>query len=180
MNFPIVKKVAAGTIADQLQSVQPDLNGPPVRRTYKNHMGSTVTEYMSGSRSIHSYESTNLYGDYGHAFLRGYFVVDENGTMIFMGDERYEEIRSKCIPYWKILKQLQETFKGYNVEPSRGQRLAVNDKIMKGFLFHPGMLRTTENMDIEAEIEKTVEFIAKEIQIDIDRGRIVKGEYGVE
>ncbi len=58
--------------------------------------------------------------------------------------------------------------------------MAVNDKIMKGFLFHPDMLRLRENMDIEAEIERTVEFIANEIQIDIDRGRIKKGEYGTE
>jgi hypothetical protein len=42
------------------------------------------------------------------------------------------------------------------------------------------MLRIRENSDVEKEIQETVDFISSEIQLDIDRGRIVKGEYGVE
>jgi hypothetical protein len=180
LGLPKVKKIEADSLASQLQSVQPIMGGPPIKRKYKDHMGNDVIEYESGRRSMYSYSSTHLYGDWGHSFGRGFFVVDETGNMVFAGDERYNELVEKGQPYWKILKALQEKFPEYRIEPSRGERLAVNDKIIKGFLFHPGMLRIRENSDVEKEIQETVDFISSEIQLDIDRGRIVKGEYGAE
>ena len=174
MQFPKVKNIAATMIADQITSVQPAVGPPPIR-TYKDHMGNDVSEWESGGRTIHSYSSTHLYGDYGHSFGRGFFVVDENGVMVFAGEERYNELVEKCRPYWQVLKGLQERFPGYRVEPSRGERLSVNDKIIKGISFYPGMLRKTD----DKHVQESIDVIANEIQIDIDRGRIVKGEYGI-
>ena len=182
LKFPIVKQVAATTIADQIRGFQPSMEPQPIKRKYRNHMGDHVTEYESGRISVHSYESVHLYGSYGHSFGQGYFIVDESGGMVFASQdpEQYNSLGEKCRPFWRILKGLQERFPGYRVEMSRGERLAVNDKIMKGFLFYPGMLRLREGMDVEAEIQKEIDFITNEIQLDIDRGRIVKGEYGTE
>jgi len=177
MNFPIVKNIQGTTIADSIQSVQPSLDyHRPLKRKYKNHMGDDVIEYDNGFKSTYSYHSTNLYGEYGHSFGRGFFIVDESGDMIFAGDERYNELAEKCMPFWKIHKALQERFPGYSVSMSRGERLAVNDKIIKGITYYPGMLRDNS----EEHINGTIECITKEIQIDIDNGRIVKGEYGID
>jgi hypothetical protein len=182
IEFPVIKNVQAATIADSIKGVQPSLESPPIKRKYQDHMGNQVTEFESGGTTTHCYSSTHLYGDYGHAFGMGYFIVNESGEMIFASrdPEQYNTLSEKCRPFWKILKGLQERFPGYRVGMSRGERLAVNDKIMKGFLFYPGMLRLREGMDVEAEIQKEIEFVANEIQLDIDRGRIVKGEYGAE
>jgi hypothetical protein len=180
LGLPKVKKIEAGSLASQLQSVQPIMEGPPIKRKYKDHMGNDVIEYESGGRRMYSYSPTHLYGDYGHSFHKGFFIVDETGNMVFAGEARYNELIEKCQSYWRILKALQEKFHGYRIEPSRGERLAVNDKIIKGFLFYPGMLRIRENSDVEKMIQETVDFISSEIQLDIDRGRIVKGEYGAE
>jgi hypothetical protein len=38
MQFPIVKKMPVGSIADQIVGVQPKIGPPPIR-TYKDHMG---------------------------------------------------------------------------------------------------------------------------------------------
>ena len=171
MKFPISKQIGTKTIADELISVTPSLDGPPIKETYKDHMGNDVTVYENGGITTHSYASTHLYGDYGHSFLKGFFVVDENGQMLFHGDERYNEVAKKCRPYWQVLKGLKESFKEYQVEPSRGDRLAVNDKIIKGILIHPGM----RMISVESEIESISNFI----QEDINKGRIVKGKYGV-
>ena len=181
IQFPVVKNVHATTIADQIQGFQPSTESPSIKRKYQDHMGNQVTEFESGGTTTHCYSSTHLYGDYGHAFGMGYYIVNESGEMVFSSrdPEQYNALAEKCRPFWKVLKGLQERFPGYRVEMSRGERLAVNDKIIKGFLFYPGMLRLREGMDIEAEIQKQIEFIANEIQLDIDRGRIVKGEYGV-
>lgn len=182
MKLPIIKNIQATTIADQIVSVEPSAENRPIKRQYKDHMGDDVIEYESGACTTYSYSSTHLYGSYGHSFGMGYFIINESGEMVFASQdpEQYNSLAEKCRPFWKILKGLQEKFPGYRVEMSRGERLAVNDKIMKGFLFYPGMLRLREWMDVEAEIQKEVEFISNEIQIDIDRGRIVKGQYGAE
>lgn len=181
IQFPIVKNISATTVADQIQGIQPSMDSPPIKRKYQDHMGNQVTEFESGGRSIHSYSSTHLYGDYGHAFVMGDFIVNESREIVFASQdpEQYNALSEKCRPFWKVLKGLRERFPGYRVEMSRGERLSVNDKIIKGFLFYPKMIRLREGMDVEAEIQKHIEFIANEIQIDIDRGRIVKGEYGV-
>jgi hypothetical protein len=182
LSFPVVKKIAATRIADSIIGVQPIMESPPIKRRYQDHMGDHVTEYESGRRTVHSYESVHLYGSYGHSFVFGYFIVNESGETIFASrdPEQYNTLAEKCRPFWKILEGLQERFPGYQVEMSRGERLAVNDKIIKGFLFYPEMLRLREGMDVEIEIQKEIDFIANEIQLDIDRGRIIKGEYGAE
>lgn len=172
MKFPIVKKIDSKTIGDEIIPVKPSMEVSPVKEKYQDHMGNHVTVYENGGKSISSYSSTHLFGDYGHSFGRGFFVVDENGQMLFRGDEMYYEVVEKCRPYWSILKGLQEKFKGYRVEPSRGERLAVNDKIIKGILFYPGMRMV-------GSIESEIESISNFIQSDIDKGRIVKGKYGV-
>jgi hypothetical protein len=173
MQFPIVKNMPVGTIADQIVGVQPSMESPPIKRQYRNHMGDHVTEYESGSRTVHSYESVHLYGSYGHSFGQGYFIVNESGEMVFASQdpEQYNALAEKCQPFWKILKGLQERFPDYRVETSRGERLAVNDKIIKGILVYPGMRMKS--------VEETIEGISEFIQKDIDRGRIIKGEYGV-
>jgi hypothetical protein len=175
MEFPKVKNISPTFIGNSIASVQPKI-GPPPSKTYKDHMGNDVSEWEDGGRTIHSYTSDLLYGDYGHSFGRGFFVVDESGNMIFFGEKRYDEIVEKCRSYWKILKGIQENFQGYRVEPSRGERLSVNDKIIKEFSFYPGMLTKTTG----EYIEEVIKFISEEIQRDIDRGRIIKGEYGAE
>ena len=174
MQFPIVKNMPVGSIADQIVGVQPKIGPPPIR-TYKDHMGNDVSEWENGSRSIHSYSSTHLYGDYGHAFGMGYFIVNEAGEMVFVSrdPEQYNTLAEKCRPFWQVLKGLQERFPGYRVEKSRGERLAVNDKIIKGILLYPGMRMV-------GSIESEIESIANFIQSDIDKGRIKKGEYGTE
>lgn len=180
--FQIIKNIQATTIADQIKPLQPLVEYRPIKRQYKDHMGCDVIEYESGDVSIYSYNDIHLYGSYGHSFGMGYFIVNESGEMVFASQdpEQYNSLAEKCRPFWKILNGLQEKFPGYRVEMSRGERLAVNDKIIKGFLFYPGMIRIRKGMDVEAELQKEIEFIANQIQINIDRGRIVKGEYGVE
>jgi hypothetical protein len=148
------------------------MDSPKIKESYKDHMGNDVTVYENGSRTAHSYSSTHLYGDYGHAFLHGFFVVDENGEMVFFGDKRYDELVEFCRPYWQVLKGLQERFRGYSVEPSRNNRIAVNDKIIKDIEFFPGM-----NIIL---VENTIDEIGEAIQRDIDRGRISKDQYGIE
>jgi hypothetical protein len=180
LSFPVPKNVAATTIADRIIGVQPIMESPVIKRQYQDHMGDTVIEYEGGGISRYSYSSTHLYGDYGHSFGFGYFIVNETGEMVFASQdpEQYNALSEKCQPFWKVLKGLQERFPDYRVEMSRGERLAVNDKIIKGFLFYPGMLHLPKGMDVEIGIQKEMDFIANEIQLDIDRGRIVKGEYG--
>jgi hypothetical protein len=142
-----------------------------IKDQYKNHMGDDVTVHASGSITTHSYSSYHLHGEYGHSFGSGFYVVDEKGEMVFAGEDGYNKLVEKCRPYWQVLKGLQERFKGYRVEPSRGERIAVNDKIIKGISFYPGMRMVSVDDEIEA--------IGKFIQLDIDRGRIVINEYGV-
>lgn len=169
--FPKVSNAQTKTIADEIEPVVPRMDSPPILETYKDHMGNNVTVYENGSRTIHSYDSTHLYGESGHSFGRGFYVVNGNGEMVFANEEGYNELVEKCRPYWQVLKGLQEKFKGYRVEPSRGDRLTVNDKIIKGILVYPGMRMKS--------VESVIEGIAEFIQSDIDKGRIVKGKYGI-
>ncbi len=179
INLPSITGHVATTISEQLISVLPEA-GPQPLRTYEDHMGNTVTEYVSGGRTTHSYSSTHLYGEYGHSFLKGFYVVDENGEMVFAGEERYDELVEKCRPFWKLHSAIKEKFPDYQVEMSRGDRLSVNDKIIKGVTFYPGMFRLRENSEIEHIIQEHLDFITNEIQIDINKGRIKKGEYGTK
>jgi hypothetical protein len=172
MKFPIVKNVQAQTIADQIQGVTPRMDVPSIKESYKDHMGNDVTVYEKGGRTIHSYSSTHLYGDYGHSFGHGFFIIDQNGEMVFTNDERYNELVEICRSYWQVLNGLQKRFKGYNVEPSRNNRIAVNDKIIKDIEFFPEMSITL--------VENSIEEIGDVIQKDIDSGRIRKDQYGAE
>ena len=171
MNFPIVKNVSAKTISSELQAVSSKMDGPAIKESYKDHMGNDVTVYENGSRTIHSYSSTHLHGEYGHSFGQGFYIVNESGERVFMGSEEYEDLAEICRPYWKLLKGLQEAFKGNRVEPSRGSRIAINDKIIEGLEVYPGMGMGSVDFWIEA--------ISFYIQKDINNGRIVKGKYGV-
>jgi hypothetical protein len=171
MKFPKVKNTTARSISDDIQGIQPS-EGPSILKTYKDHMGNHVTVFENGRTMTHSYSSTQLYGGYGHSFGQGYFIVDENGEMVFAGDERYDELMEKCRDYWKVMRGLKERFPEYQVEASRGERLSVNDKIIKGILVYPGMR-------MAASVEAVINSIAEFIQNDIDNGRIVKGEYGI-
>jgi uncharacterized protein Veg len=172
MKFPIVKNVQATTIADQIQGVTPRMDAPKIKESYKDHMGNDVTVYENGGRTVHSYSSTHLYGDYGHSFGHGFFVVDQNDEMVFARNERYNELVEICRPYWQVLKGLQDRFKDYRVESSRNNSIAVNDKIIKDIEFFPGMIINL--------VENSIEEIGEAIQRDIDRGRISKDQYGIE
>ena len=175
-NFPIVKNISPKTIGLELPSVQPAAE-PPVKERYTDIHGNTVTVYMSGFKSSIG-SGKILYGDYGHMMLKGMYIVNENLEYVFRGEspEEYNRILSECNNYHLILKGLQEKFKQPNflVQPCQGDRLAVNDKIIKALLFYPKM-RMIEN-SIEAEIK----MISREIEIDIESGRIVAGKFGIE
>jgi hypothetical protein len=172
MNFPIIKNVSAKSIASEIIPISPRMEGPKIRESYKDHMGNNVTVYENGSRTIHSYNPTHLYGDYGHAFGQGFFIIDESGKMVFAGDEEYNDLANKCRSYWQLLKGLQEKFNEYKVQASRGNRIAVNDKIIKDLKVYPGMEMSS--------VEFWIDAISFYIQADIDKGRIVKGQYGIE
>ena len=139
------------------------MEAPEVKKSYQDHMGNHVIEYASGVRSIHSTEDGLLYGDYGHSFHQGFFVVNQQGEMVYAKDAEYPQIVEKCRPYWKVLRELQKAFPGYRIEPSRGERLSVNDKIIKGVLLYPGMR-------MSGTLEETVEFIKQEIHSRIFMG----------
>lgn len=171
MNFPIIKNVHAKSIASEIQSVSPRMDGPAIKETYTDHMGDVVTVYENGGRTTHSYNQTHLFGEYGHSFGQGYFIVNKDGKMVFVGDEEYNDLANLCRPYWQLIKGLQEAFKGYRVEPSSGSRIAVNDKIIKDLKVYPGMEMSS--------VEFWIDAISFYIQADIDKGRIVKGKYGI-
>lgn len=114
-----------------------------------------------------------LFGDRGHAYMNGWFVVDKDKNQIYNGDPGYDELVEKCKSMWEVLDGLQKNFPEYNVERGRGDRLFVNDKMIKGILIYPGMRM------VQGSLEEEIKSISEFIQNDINNKRIIKGKYGI-
>jgi hypothetical protein len=172
--FPIARNVNARTIADSLESVTPKAPGK-IKEQYENHWGETVTKYEGSMFSnITSNESHLMFGDRGHAFGFGYYVVNERGEMVYSSSEEYAELVEKCSKYWEAMEILRRKYKlpDYSVERGRGNRLVVNDKIIYGILIHPGSFGS----GIITFLDTAFDLIDKEIE----SGRIKPGVYGRE
>jgi len=174
--LPLVMRVAAKSIGNDLESHLPMTESMPVKEKYTDHWGDAVTVYESGFRSTISTSDRLLYGDYGHSFGQGMFVVDKQLKMVFRDDPEYVDLCKKAGTVKKIMDALRDNFKEYSVERGRGDRIVVNDKIIKGFLLYPGCIRKESDEMIQAYIEN----VTSTIQLDIDRGRIVKGKRGTD
>ena len=176
IKFPAIRNTNPRTIADSIEPVIP-MEQPPIEKQYENHWGDTVTRYKDRLFGIITSTSSNaMYGDHGHAFGMGWYIVNENLEHIYSGCEEYDRLFKECLTYWQVIRGLQKRFKSpeYQVQRGRGDRLVVNDKIIKGPLIYPGSVRGT--LTVESEINALSEFIQK----DIDRGRIIAGEFGIE
>jgi hypothetical protein len=172
--FPIVRNVSGKTIADSLESVTPKAPGK-IKKQYENHWGETVTQYEGSMFStITSHESHYMFGDRGHTLGAGLYVVNENGQTIYEPSEEYNRLQEKCSEYWEAMGTLRRKYRfpEYSVERGRGDRLVVNDKIIKGILIHPGSFRG----GLIASLNMAFELI----DADIASGRIKPGEYGRE
>lgn len=173
-NFPIIKNINARTIADSIESVKPMQPGK-IKKQYENHWEETVTQYEGSMFStITSHDSHLMFGDRGHAFGMGYYVVNERGQMVYSNSEEYSELVKKCSLYWEAMEILRRKYRlpEYSVERGRGDRLVVNDKIIKGILIHPGAFRAGLMIFLDCAFDL--------IDSDIASGRIKPGEYGRE
>lgn len=178
INFPFIKNIKAKTIADDIMPIVPDATPIEYVNTYINHWGETVNVTKSGMSMTVATESHLQYGDWGHEFLNGWYIIGEDNMPVYANDEKYNEIFDKCKPFLKVLDGLQKQFNEYRVERGRGNRIFVNDKMIKGILLYPGMrLKHLNNPFIS--FREAIEEISKYIQEDIDSGRIVKGRYGI-
>ena len=165
LKFPILRSNQAKLLADDLLSVTPIEQ--KIKSETTNHWGDKVVEYEDGNIMTFTTESHLQPGDSGHAFGFGFFIVNEKSEMVFMSDEEeYVRLAKKYQPLDQISSALNKAFPGYRIERSRGDRIAVNDKIIDGVLFTPLM--------DGGSVEKHIEFIKKQIQKDIDGGRIKK------
>ena len=172
--FPIVRNVSGKTIADSLESVTPTAPGK-IKKQYENHWGETVTQHEGSMFStITSYDSHHMFGDRGHAYGMGWYIVNETGQMVYSDNEEYNELVKKCSVYWEAMEILRRKYKlpEYSVERGRGDRLVVNDKIIKGILIHPGSFREGLMIFLDCAFDL--------IDADIASGRIKPGEYGRE
>ena len=172
--FPVVRNVSGKTIADSLESVTPKAPGK-IKKQYENHWGETVTQYEGNIFSnITSTNSHHMFGDKGHSFGFGFYVVNERGEMVYSGNEEYNELVKKCSSYWEAMEILRRKYRlpEYSVERGRGDRLVINDKIIKDILIHPGSFRGGILIFLDMAFEL--------IDADIASGRIKPGEYGRE
>jgi hypothetical protein len=172
--FPIIRNTSGKTMADSLESIKPKSPGK-IEKQYENHWGETVTKYEGGSfNHITSTKSHLMYGDRGHTFGVGLYIVNESGQTIYEPSEEYNRLQEKCSEYWEAMGILRRKYRlpEYSVERGRGDRLVLNDKIIKGILIHPGSFRggLITFLDIAFEL----------IDADITSGRIKPGEYGRE
>ncbi len=172
--FPVIQNISPKLLTDSLESVTPKSPGK-IKKQYENHWGETVTQYEGSIfRNITSTESHLMFGDRGHTFGSGYYVVNERGEMVYSSSEEYARIVEKCSKYWEAMEILRRKYRlpDYSVERGRGDRLVVNDKIIKGILIHPGSFR--------GGLITFLDFAFDLIDADIATGRIKPGEYGIE
>ena len=171
--LPQIKNVQPKLIGDEIQSVTPK-NSSIIEKEYKNHWGDTVIKYEDSMFAIvYSSEPHYLYGDWGHDFLYGFYVIDENEKHIYADQPGYKEIMNKSKDMWDVLDGLIKNFPSpdFQVERGRGDRIVVNDKIIKGILLHPGMKIKS--------VDDTIEAITEFINLDIKNNRIIPGKFGV-
>lgn len=172
--FPIIRNLSSKTIADSLEPVTPKLPGK-IEKQYENHWGETVTKYEgSFFNHISGTQKTLMHGDRGHTFGVGLYIVNENGQTIYEPSEEYNRLQEKCSEYWEAMGILRRKYRlpEYSVERGRGDRIVLNDKIIKGILIHPGSFRG----GLIAFLNMAFELMDS----DIASGRIKPGEYGRE
>jgi hypothetical protein len=174
LKFPKIKNINARTLADHIESVVP-MQPSKIKKQYENHWGELVTQYEGSMFSIiKSTESHLTFGDRGHTFGVGFYVVNERGETIYQPSKEYDELHEKCSTYWEAIGILRSKYRlpEYSVERGRGDRLVVNDKIVGGIRIHPGSF----GGGINWFLDHAVEFIDEEIK----SGRIKPGEFGRE
>lgn len=173
LQFPVVKNVSAKTIGSELVGLVPDSSAKELKETWTDHCGGTTNVYKDGSKISFGSGTNHLYGDCGHSFMDGFYIIDKDGNMVFRDDPEYYIIHDFCRPVNKLMLLLRDLLPDYRVERGRADRLFVNDKMIKGILIYPGMR-------ISGTIEEAAKSILEFIQADIESGRIRKGVYGIE
>jgi hypothetical protein len=172
ITFPIVKNVYAKTIGSLIKPVKPAKEGK-IKERYTNHWGEVVTIYETGGRITHSTTDNKMYGDYGHAYGFGWYIINEKLDAVYTSDPEYDELFKKCLPVWTIMNKLREIYKSpdYSVERGRGDRIFVNDKMIKGIALSIG----GRSAGIEAEVEG----ISEMINLAIKHKDIIPGKFGI-
>ncbi len=66
-----------------------------------------------------------------------------------------------------ILTRLREAYPKYKIEIGRGDRIMVDDKVIKGILFTPSRAKTYK------KVEEHIQFVFGLIDEDIKRGRFI-------
>ena len=172
--FPTIRNTNARTLAEHMEPVFP-MQSRKIKKQYENHWGETVTEYGGSMFSvIRSTASHFMFGDRGHTFGVGLYIVNERGETIYEPSKEYDDLREKCSMYWEAIGILRSKYRlpEYSIERGRGDRLVVNDKIIKGILIHPGSFRAGLMIFLDCAFGL--------IDHDIESGRIKPGEFGRE
>lgn len=172
LKFPTIKNANARTLAEHIESVVP-MQPRKIKKQYENHWGETVTEYEGSMFSvIKSTASHLMFGDRGHTFGVGLYIVNERGETIYGPSKEYNELHEKCSMYWEAIGILRSKYRlpGYSVERGRDDRLVVNDKIVEGIHIHPGSF----GGGIDWFLFHAMELIDEEIK----SGRVQPGEFG--
>lgn len=174
MKFPIVRNSNARTIADDIQSVVPETKGPKIVKTYRDYWGDLISVTESGVRYIQSISGHHdMYGDMGHEFLNGWYVVNESGERVFDGED-YVRIRGEFAHLWAIFGELRKRWSYPEFELMRGREgtLVVNDREVTGVEFTPKSLEGKK-------VPEAVEEISKAIEFDIASNKITPGVFGI-
>jgi hypothetical protein len=160
IKFPMVKNVSSKLLANEIQGFVPSSTPPPLRESYTNIWGDKVNVTKEGFRHTYgSGESSSQPGDYGHSFLYGWYVVDENWGTVYMDDEeRYNEVFNKYLPFNKMRKIINNEFELDPIQRGPNNTFAWSDReIIPGTSFE---YPTTEE-EIEEIAESIIESIKK-------------------
>ena len=173
VSFPTIRNFTPTTISGEIKSAKPRPESK-IKEQYTNHWGDDVRVYENGTAMGISHGSHSQFGDYGHDFLNGWFVIDEIGNPVYFENERYTEITHKSLNFWEVINRLQQIFPSpnYRVERGRERKLFVNDKEIKGVEVYPGK----EILSIKDEVQAISELIQK----DIVSRRIQPKKFGIE
>jgi len=135
--FPIVRRVFAHLASQDLISVTPNLNPSPITETYINIWG----EEISKSANITFVKSNNnlksaIPGTWGHDFLLGYYIINEDGAKISLNNEdEYNRISKKYEFRNNVLKAMMNEFKKEHIYIGPNDSVCVDDKLIIPNLF---------------------------------------------